>query len=229
MRPVFRRLAVATVAVAMAAAAGLTACGGPGTNGLENATAADVGGRAVDAFRGASSVRVVGDVASGGRNEGSRYNLLLSGGSVKGTIQRRGTEHEIIKVGDDTYVRAGRTYYEALGEADAAPLLAGHWVRLSSKQAGEYRYFTQEGLALAVAQYTTGLTGPVTTTTLGEEKAVSASSSNGSTLWAANTGDPYPLRLKMSGTDTGTLEFSDYGAEVSIAAPPEALDFPRIG
>jgi hypothetical protein len=235
MRPVFRqsplagrRPAAALAAAAAAAAVGLAACGGPGTNGLEKATAAEVGNRAADAFRDASSVRVVGDTDSGGRSEDTRYNLVLTGTSAKGTIDRNGIDHEIIKVGADTYVRAGREYYEALGEADAAGLLAGRWVRLSSEAAEQYKFFTRDGLALSVTQYTKSLAGPVTTTKVGDAAAVSAASPNGSTLWAANTGNPYPLRLKMSGADTGTLEFSDYDHETKIAPPADALDFSLI-
>nr|MDT0667614.1 hypothetical protein [Micromonospora sp. DSM 115978] len=133
----------------------LTGCGGADTNGLESTPAADLGDRVVEAFRDAESVHVVGVIEPAGR-AGSSYDLRLTGESTTGTIIRDGHEHEIVKVDQDTYIKGGAEYWESVGEAEAADLLSGSWVRLSSLESEQYRYFTVEGLALAITQYTEG-------------------------------------------------------------------------
>jgi hypothetical protein len=220
--------AAAYLALAAVLVAVLAGCGGSDTNGLESTPAPELGGRVADAFRGAGSVHVVGDVESAGR-AGSSYDLRMTSQSTTGTIIRDGHRHEIVKVGEDTYIRGDAEYWKSVGETEAADLLAGNWVLLSMAEAVQYRYFTVEGLALAVTQYTEALADPVTQAELAGADVVTASAPDGSKLWASNTGAAYPLRLEMSGSDTGFLEFSDYDAELNVTPPTDAIDLARLG
>jgi hypothetical protein len=215
-------------AVGVALAVTLSGCGGSDTNGLESTPAAELGDKVVDAFRDADSVHVVGVTETAGR-AGSSYDLRLTGDATTGTIVRDGHEHEIVKVGQDTYIRGDAEYWKSVNEAEAADLLSGSWVRLSSLESEQYRYFTLEGLALAITQYTESLGDPVTQAKLGDTAVVTAAAGDGSTLWAANTGSAYPLRLQMSGSDTGVLEFSEYDAELVVTPPTDAIDLARLG
>jgi hypothetical protein len=73
------------------------------------------------------------------------------------------------------------------------------------------------------------LQGGVVKTTLGGAKVVTVTSPDGSRLWASNTGAPYPVRLEMSGTDRGRIDFSGYGDHVPINRPADPVDMSRIG
>jgi hypothetical protein len=227
MRSVRRGLGGATLTLALAV--GLTSCGGSGTNGLDKTSAAEAGRRAVAAFRSAPSVRVVGMVQSAGRENAASYDLVMSGTNTRGTIVRYNQRTEVVKVDGDTYIKGDQSFYRGIGEADAAELLAGRWVRLPADQAGEYRFFTIEGLALSLTEYVSAMRGSVVQTKLGEAKAVTVTSPDGSRLWASNTGAPYPLRLEMSGTDRGRIDFSGYGDKTSITRPPDPVDMSRLG
>ena len=54
----------------------------------------------------------------------------------------------------------------------------------------------------------------------------------GATLYVAASGAPRPLRLQRSGTSpagvAGTLDFSDYDAALTVAAPAGAIDIAKL-
>lgn len=207
----------------------LTACGGGGdTNGLEDAAPAEIGTRSVEALRTAGSVRVVGTVQDPTTDGSTTYDLVMSGSSARGTVTSGPIVTELVKVNDDTYTKGSRAYYESIGEGDAADLLADRWVRLPAEDAAQYRYFSIEGFVLAISEYVTALDGPVTTEDLAGRRAVVAGSEQGTRLWAANSGEPVPLRLDMLDGEQGRMEFSDYGSDVPIPAPAEAVDLASL-
>ncbi|CUU53863.1 hypothetical protein Ga0074812_101361 [Parafrankia irregularis] len=223
-----RRAAGRVVAVVAAMVLALAACGGEETNGLQDASAAEVGTRSVDALNSAGSVHVVGTAQDPSAEGSTRYDLVLSGSSARGTITSGSVVTEIVKVADDTYTKGSRAYYESIGEGDAADLLADKWVRLPAEDAEQYRLFTIEGFAMAIGEYVAALDGKVTTEDLAGRQAVAAGSAEGTRLWAANTGDPVPLRLDMLNGEQGRMEFSDYGTKVSITAPAGAVDLASL-
>lgn len=223
-----RALGLLAAAACLVLAATLAGCGGSDTNGLEGTAAANLDDRVVEALRGASSVHVVGEIEFAGRS-GSSYDLKMTSGSSAGTVVRDGHPHEMVRIDATTYVRADREYWLYVGETEAADLLAGKWVKLSPAGSEQYRYYTLDGVAQGVAQYTGALEDPVTQAKLADTPVVTASAPDGSTLWAANTGAAYPLRVEMSGSDTGSLEFSDYDAELTVTPPPGAIDLAQLG
>ncbi|MCK9899824.1 hypothetical protein CC117_01260 [Parafrankia colletiae] len=222
------RGAVATVALAVVAA-GVTACGGDTeTNGLEKASPAEVGTRSVEALRDAGSVRVLGTVQDPSSDGTTTYDLVMAGSSARGTVTSGQIVAELVKVDDDTFTKGSREYYESIGEGDAAELLADQWVRLSTEAAAQYRFFSIEGFVQALGEYVAALDGEVTTEEVGGRRAVVAGSPGGTRLWAANTGEPVPLRMDMLDGEEGRMEFSDYDAAVSITAPTSSVDLSSL-
>lgn len=213
----------------LVAALGLAACGGSDTNGLEEMSPAEVGTRSVEALQSASSVHVVGTVDDPSSGTATSYDLTLAGSSAQGVVSSAGLRTEIVRIDEATYVRGDQGYYESINEADAAELLADRWVRLAPDAAAQYQYFTLEGLALSITDYVVTLEGEVRKEDAGDTPAVVAGSPEGSRLWAANTGEPYPLRLDMAGADQGRIEFSDYDADVTITAPTDVVDLAELG
>jgi hypothetical protein len=204
-------------------------CGGPDTNGLADASAAQVGTRSLDALRTAGAVRVVGSLSSANQDGASTWDLLMAGSSTKGTFTQDGHRIEVVKIGDDTYIQGDRAYYEDINEKGAADLLADHWVRLSPTQANQYRFLTIDGLALSLSDYVTGLDGSVRRVDLAGHKAVVVAGKAGTTLYASETGSPVPLRIDLTGSDNGRIAFSDYGASLSVDRPANAVDLSSIG
>lgn len=225
-----RRPARRVAALLLAGAAlALTACtGGSDTNGLEDASPAEIGTRSVEALRTAQSVRVVGTVQDPSADGTTNYDLVMSGSSSRGTVTSGSIVTEVVKIADDTYARGSKEYYESIGEGAAAELLADRWVRLSDDAAGQYRYFTIDGFALSIGEYVSALDGDVSTEKINGKPAVEVGSKVGTRLWAANTGDAVPLRLELLGGDEGKMEFSEYGSKVAIAAPANAVDLASL-
>lgn len=66
--------------------------------------------------------------------------------------------------------------------------------------------------------------GTVARATLHGQKVVAVTYADGSTLYVANTGPAYPLRLDVVGPAGGRRDFSQYGKDFNITAPKDALD-----
>jgi hypothetical protein len=167
-------------------------------------------------------------LSSANQDGASTWDLLMAGSSTKGTFTQDGHRIEVVKIGDDTYIQGDRAYYEDINEKGAADLLADHWVRLSPTQANQYRFLTIDGLALSLSDYVTGLDGTVRRVGLAGHKAVVVAGKAGTTLYASETGSPVPLRIDLTGSDNGRIDFSDYGASLSVDRPANAVDLSSI-
>ncbi|ONH32030.1 hypothetical protein [Pseudofrankia asymbiotica] len=223
---------VAALVGALLLAGVMAGCGGDGpkSNGLEKASADQVGDRTLDAFRHADNVRVVGRLASGSTETGgSTWDLRMAGTTTSGTFTSGSHKIDVVKSGADTFIRGDEGYYKEIGEVDAASLLAGRWVRLTPAQADKYRFLTVEGLALSLTEYLSSLSGPVTTTTFASRDAVLVKGTSGVTLYAATTGDPVPLRIDVVGGTNSRIEFSEYGSATTAAVPNDAVDLASFG
>ncbi|MBL7518715.1 hypothetical protein I6A84_11465, partial [Frankia sp. CNm7] len=204
--------------------------GGAEATGRAAAPAAEIGGRTLDSFRAVDNVRVTARLSSGSvENADTSWDLRIAGQTTSGTFTISGHKIEVIKIEADTYIRAGVGYYAEIGESDAADLLADRWVRLTERQADQYRFLTVDGIALSIEGYLTNLDGAVSKTTLDGRDAVRVEDRDGVTLYAATTGDPVPLRIDLVGQENGRLEFLEYGAAAVATAPADPVDLAGIG
>jgi len=225
--------AVAALAGVLLVGGILAGCGGsdkPKDNGLTQASAGEVGTKALDAFRHADNVRVTGRLSSGSAENGqSSWDLRMDGTTTSGTFTSGNHKIDVVKSDKDTYIRGDKGYYEEIGEGDAAELLAGRWVRLTPAQANQYRFLTVEGLALSLADYLNGLSGQVTATTFAGQDAVQVTGKAGVTLFAAAKGDPVPLRIDVIGGENDRIEFAGYGSTTAADIPKDAVDLGALG
>ncbi len=230
------RLAVIAALIALAT----SGCGGGGTktntarteatqtNGLEKKSAAQVEQNAAAALKAAKSVHVTGTGRSQGKPQ--RVDLRIQGNSGSGTIETADGVLEITTVGADTYLKADQRAWQAMGAPPSLQRLAsGRWVKLGAQQTSSVEGWSLDSLAAQLTKNDSPLQPRVEQATLDGNKAVVLSQQNGSKLYVANTGLAYPLRMELKGTDTGRLDFTEYGSDFHITAPSGAVDLSRHG
>jgi len=218
---------VAALVVAMSACGG--GGGGKKTNGLERLSASEVGTRSIAALRSAPGTHVVGTVTDASSNAPDHYDLVMSPTTTRGTIEEYGQQTQLVKIGKDTYVRRARAYYTATGDSAAADLLADRWVRLAAADAAKYSYFALDRYSDSLRGYVEGLTGGVRQQKVDGDRAVQASSPDGTTFLVANTGPAYPMRITVTGRSTSRLTFADFRAPAAASAPAGAIDLSSLG
>ncbi len=188
---------------------GVAACGG---GGRESGKPADqILNDAQAAAENASSVHIVGDVTRGA-NRGKLELLLANNGDGREQITTAGHTAEIVKVGQVLYVRGipglSGTGYQRLSLSDPR---AARLARAVDKKT----VFTQ----LIKHKDTVTILG---IETLNGSPAVKLKPQTGpGILYVADDAEhPYPLRIDSAANGQGTITFSDWGADVTIAPPP---------
>lgn len=193
----------------------------PATNGLEKQTATQVAQAAHAAFTSAKSVHVRGTFFTVHRTE--KFDLRYEGSAATGTFTVNGATIRIITVGGRAYLKADKRGWEAMGNPDTQSLPVNKWVRSGSAK----QMLTPFSLASLASELTAeesnhGGTGTVTQSALAGTKVVVVSYPDGSKLYVANIGTPYPLRFDDTGA-VGSRDFSEYGATFHITAPPNPV------
>lgn len=201
--------------------AGATGCAGDpdaGTNGVGKLPAGTIEKRARTAADAADTVRLSGTVISKGRTY--TLDMRLRGNGGLGEVTSDGSTFELLRVGDDLYLKAGAGFY---GDQVGAKL-KNKYVKVP---AGDPTYdqfsgFTDkevllEGLFVLHGELAVGdhrSVGGVRTI------AVTADGGNGGTIDVSLEGKPYPLRYERAG-GAGTLTMADWGKDFTLRAPDE--------
>ncbi|MGB8962948.1 MAG: hypothetical protein WCC38_13465 [Pseudonocardiaceae bacterium] len=188
---------------------GVAACGG---GGHESGKPADqILHDAQAAADHAASVHIVGDVTRG--DSRAKLDLLLANnGDGKEQITSAGRTIEIVKVGQMLYVRGlpgmSGPGYQRLSVSDPR---AARLARAVDKKT----VFMQ----LVNFQDTVTVAG---TETVNGTAAVNLKPQTGPGILsiADDAEHPYPLRIDSTANGQGSITFSDWGADVTITAPP---------
>ncbi|MDX2854572.1 hypothetical protein PV342_40465 [Streptomyces sp. PA03-3a] len=201
--------------------AGATGCAGDpdaGTNGVGKLPAETIEKRARTAADVADTVRLTGTVVSRGLTY--TLDMRLRGNGGLGEVTSKGSTFELLRVGDDLYLKAGAGFY---GDQVGAKL-KNKYVKVPAADPAydQFSGFTDkevllEGLfvlrgALTVGDHRT--VGGVRTI------AVSADGGDGGTIDVSLEGKPYPLRYERAG-GAGTLTMDDWGKDFTLRAPDE--------
>ncbi|MGI5252312.1 hypothetical protein [Actinacidiphila glaucinigra] len=201
--------------------AGATGCAGDpdaGTNGVGKLPAETIEKRARTAADAADTVRLTGTVVSRGLTY--TLDMRLRGNGGLGEVTSKGSTFELLRVGDDLYLKAGAGFY---GDQVGAKL-KNKYVKVPAADPAydQFSGFTDkevllEGLfvlrgALTVGDHRT--VGGVRTI------AVSADGGEGGTIDVSLEGKPYPLRYERAG-GAGTLTMDDWGKDFTLRAPDE--------
>ncbi|MFC5718822.1 hypothetical protein ACFP1Z_01340 [Streptomyces gamaensis] len=239
--------AALTGAVCLGLAAVLTACGSgedpdAGTNGVGRLSAAAIQTKAREAARSARTVHLSGNVVSQGRTY--RLDMRLKDNGGTGSVASDATTFELLRVGDQMYVKAGAGFWSAGGgpapaaggagkgeksrgdSTAAAAKLADKYVKVHSGDPSyqQFRGFTDKNVLL---DGLLGLHGALTRGehgTVGGARTIRVSGAGGAgdagTLDVSLKGEPYPLRVQRAG-GAGQLELTDWGKDFALDVPPK--------
>lgn len=207
---------------------------GPATNGEENKTPAAVLDDARVNLRTTTGVHAAGNVTSGGQN--IRLDLDFAGNATKGVLTLGGNDVQIIKVGQDVYVKGDRDFYLSVANGDTAAVdaIGDKWLKANGTDSKQFDQFSLDGFAdvFKVNAGDATLNPTLGRDTVAGQPAVVLTQSDGSRLLVADTGKAYPLRLQdKSSSEPGQIDFTNYDKPVQISAPPASnvLDLSQTG
>ena len=226
-----RRLVPGLLAAALLAvlAAG---CGGgssSSSNGEAKKSGRQVRADARKAAAGATGVHVFGMFVDAGQN--IAVDLVLGKDSGKGFLKQDSARADVVRVDGTAYMRASLAFWRKYAGVAAAQLLHDKWLQGSATKqpfAAFATFMSMKGLigdALKKQGHHGKLTNLGEKTYKGQKVVAVKDSSDGSILYVAATGTPFPV----AGVGAGSLNFDDWNKEVSVAAPKGAVDISQFG
>lgn len=225
-----------SVVAALLVVALLAGCGGskqtaPG-NGEASKSAAQVFADAQAAATNARTAHVSGSIGP----PGSQAKLDLSmvrGSGAKGSMSTKGLPFDVVRIGDTIYIRGSDAFWQHFAGRSLARLVHGTWLKGSATR-GRLRAFaaiTSLGAIFAgIGSHHGKLVNDGTTTYQGQQVVAIRATNDGSKLYVAATGKPYPVALLAGkGGQFGKVTFGDWNKHVSLSAPSGAIDLSKFG
>ncbi len=222
------RLTAATVALAGAAALGLTGCLPKSSEAFPGRPASKVLDESVTALRGASSFTVSGKSSSQGIP--TQVNLSISAtGECKGTLTAQsGGNIEVIRTRDHVLVRGDEAFVHAqtqgMYEDQAGQVrreMSGRWMRMEASDPsmrGLASLCDRDGLLRDVYGIPGAEKGRLTR--IDGQEAVTVNTAAGVFL-VATKGEPYLLKATTSGSNAIDLAFTGINQPVQVDVPAD--------
>jgi hypothetical protein len=207
--------------------AGIVAgCGGGGNgNGLANKPADTVVAATLRAAKAATLVHVVGAGKDNGRP--LRIDVWMGKSRGKGHLEESGVGFDLVRIGDDVYVKGGDAFLRRFAGAAGVARFHGRWLRSTTANA-QFRSLAGltdlAGFFDAVVGQHGKIVNKGETTRGGEQVVEIRDTTQGGSLFVAADGDPYPLAV-AGGTNQGDIAFTDWNGDEPIAAPRSSVDF----
>lgn len=226
-----RRTAAAALGT-LCASTVLTGClgfgGDPdaGTNGVAKLPPATVEQRAKTAAETAPTVRLAGTVVSKGQT--FRLDMRLRDNGGVGEVSTKGSTFQLLRVGDDLYLKAGADFYGDPGSDKdskaAAQKLDDKYVKVPTGDPAYQQFsgFTDKKVLLADLFVLDGELKIGDHRKVDGTKTIALDGTKGGSLDISLKGTPYPLRYQRAG-NAGTLTLSDWGEEFTLAAPKKSV------
>jgi hypothetical protein len=224
-------------ALALALATALLAgCGGHSKTAKPNGEASKPANRvfadANAAATSASSAHVSGKLDS----NGTPLTLDLStvrGKGATGSASRNGLKFDIVRIGDTIYIRGSDAFYKHFAGAAVAQLLHGRWLKAPATHGRLQAVGTLtslDALFSGIRAHHGKLANDGKTTYKGQQVVAIRDTSDGSKLYVAATGKPYPVAI-VGGkkSKSGTINFDEWNKTVSLSAPDNAIDISQLG
>ncbi|AZK98599.1 hypothetical protein B7R87_22620 [Streptomyces tsukubensis] len=241
-RPPFRagtrpRRALLAVVLSAGLMTGLVSCAAEedpdqGTNGVGKLTAVEIETRARAAADAAKAVRLSGTLVSKGGTY--KLNMRLKDGGGSGSVTTDDHAFELLRIGDDLYLKADAAFWSDRGtggsepsEADAAAAgkLGGKYVRVPRGDAAyqQFRGFTEKDGMLDGFLGMEGELGKGDRTKIGNVRTVkvTADEGKGGVLDVSLDGQPYPVRFARAG-GAGVLTLAEWDVDFPLAPPARA-------
>lgn len=207
-------------------------------------TGGEIADRTLKATSGASSLRMKGNIPDD--ESGGTINLdiaLNKKGDCAGTMGMDGQgKAELIKTGDLVYMRFDEEFVREMSKGESkstvdttVALLAGKWTKTKATgaDAKDFASMCDLGEVLDGAEDSNSDASRGKTTTVGGQPAIVLNEKDGKeryTLYVATEGKPYLLRLDSTGTDPGSVTFSDFDEPVPVEKPTgNILDLDALG
>ena len=152
-------------------------------------------------------------------------DLRMEGEDLAGSFDVGGTTVELVLIRGSFYMQAPEELWASQGMPSAiASSVSGTWVRTPPEAAAGLTGTTVASLAAEVrAPIGATIADAVTADELDGRPVWVVAASDGSTLYIAAEGTPYPLQMTAAG-DGGTARLSDFGSIEPIRPPDDFLD-----
>jgi hypothetical protein len=226
-----RRLPTALLAVtALVALAGGCGGGGGSSNGEADKPAATAFADAQHAALEAKSVHVLGSLNDAGKK--LSLDLEIAQGEGKGTMAESGLSFRIVRIGDTAYIKGTDAFLRQFAGEKAVLLFHDKWLKGPTRNGAlaSLAPLTDIVKLFSGAFGTHGkLENKGETTFQGHKVVEIRDRGDGSRLYIAADGTPFPVAAKGGGKDASTITFGDWNAEVSIEAPKGAVDLGKLG
>ncbi|MEU8550934.1 hypothetical protein AB0C81_28810 [Streptomyces roseoverticillatus] len=226
------------MAVCVVGTMGLTGCGGGGSDrALADRPANLVLDAAVKEFESAHSVHFDFEgISKAGAGTSRTAMTLDSGRNCRGTFTTSGGTSEILKFGEQVWLKADRKKWTTLGNSQVADKLAGHYIRgtTSSPQFAEDMSGRCDFEGLQDNVRSAGEGGKLTKgapTVIGGHKTVPVVNRDGQvTVYVATEGKPYPVRIVREGENAGTMTLTEWDRPVPTSTPPadQTIDVDKL-
>ncbi|NUS14431.1 MAG: hypothetical protein HOY69_24040 [Streptomyces sp.] len=195
-----------------------------GTNGVGKLPAETIEQKAGDAAAAAPAVRLTGTVTSGGQTYRLDMRLRADGGV--GEVTAKGDTFQLLRVGDDLYLKAGADFYgtgDDKDSQDAAAKLNGKYVKVPPGDPAykQFSGFTDKKVLLSDLFVLDGTLDVGDHRTVAGTRTIELTGSKGGSLDVSLKGTPYPLRYQRAG-GAGTLTLTDWGEDFALAAPDKS-------
>jgi hypothetical protein len=218
------------VLIGAAIVVALAGCGGSSSNGEAKKPATQVVADAQKAALAASSVHVVGTITDNGQPLEVDL-ILVKGKGGKGSLNENGLKFELVRIGNDAYIKGTDAFLRKFAGAQAATLFHDKWLK-GSAQSGELAALTPLTDANQLFKAALGQHGRLAnkgeTDYRGDTVVEIDDTTQGGTLYVAAKGDPYPVALKGTAKQ-GSVAFDDWNADATVEAPKGAVDLSQLG
>jgi hypothetical protein len=171
----------------------------------------------------ATSVHLTGQLRSHGSEVDLNVSMIRSG-ALAGLIESGATKLDIVADGRTVYIKVTSAFLKlAQAPAAACSRACGKYVTEPATQAAAITGdFSMSSLLAGVASELPSYRR-AGTAMIGGRPALDLRGSDGSTLYVAATGTPFPLRaIAPASSDAGELNFSQWNAVPPVTAPPAA-------
>lgn len=222
-------------AAAVLLAGALAGCGGGAGGATTNRTPVEPARKALSAAvfvaRHASSVHVSGKLVS--QQTPLRLDLtLVRGKGAKGTVTQSGVSFDLVQTDGKIYIQGSDAFWQRYAPT-VATLLHGHWIAAPAGkgQFAELAPLTSAARLFGLVESSHGrLVNDGLTTFDGQKVAQIRDTSDGSKLYVAAIGTPYPVALAGGRKHSADqLRFDGWNAPVSLSAPQHAIGISQLG
>ncbi|NEB90800.1 hypothetical protein [Streptomyces bauhiniae] len=202
----------------------LTGCGeedpDAGTNGVGRLPARQIQTQSRAAADAAPAVHLAGSVVTGG--VAFKLDMRLKSGGGSGSVTSKDSTFQLLRVGDELYVKADAAFWNHGGDTSAAGKLDGKYVKVPQKDPAYQKFsgFTEKDVLLPALLTLHGELATAGHHTQAGTRTIRVTGDGGlgGTLDVSLEGKPYPLRL-VRGGGAGTLTFSEWGKDFAAAEP----------